>query len=62
VLDVAVDPVANAWDLAALVPVLAEAGGRLTGLSGGGTFAEGDGIASNGRLHDAALAQIGTRS
>jgi histidinol-phosphatase len=62
VLDVAVDPVANAWDLAALVPVLAEAGGRLTGLSGGGTFAEGDGIASNGRLHDAALAHIGTRT
>ncbi len=62
VLDVAVDPVANAWDLAALVPVLAEAGGRMTGLSGTGTFAEGDGIASNGLLHDAALAVIGTRS
>ena len=27
VLDVAVDPVANPWDLAALVPVVAEAGG-----------------------------------
>jgi histidinol-phosphatase len=60
VLDVAVDPVANAWDLAALVPIVAEAGGRMTGLSGAGSFAEGDGIASNGLLHDAALAVIGT--
>ena len=33
VLDVAVDPVANPWDLAALVPVVAEAGGRLTDLT-----------------------------
>ena len=28
VLDLAVDPAANPWDLAALVPILAEAGGR----------------------------------
>jgi histidinol-phosphatase len=60
VLDVAVDPVANAWDLAALVPILAEAGGRMTGLSGAGTFAEGDGIATNGLLHEPALALVGT--
>jgi len=60
VLDVAVDPVANAWDLAALVPILAEAGGRMSGLSGAGTFAGGDGIATNGLLHEAALALIGT--
>jgi histidinol-phosphatase len=60
VLDVAVDPVANAWDLAALVPIVAEAGGRMTGLSGAGSFAEGDGIATNGALHAAALALIGT--
>jgi histidinol-phosphatase len=60
VLDLAVDPVANAWDLAALVPILTEAGGRMTGLSGSGSFAEGDGIASNGRLHEPALALVGT--
>jgi histidinol-phosphatase len=62
VLDVAVDPVANAWDLAALVPIVAEAGGRMTGLAGTGSFAEGDGIATNGLLHDPALALIGTGS
>ncbi|WP_214406748.1 inositol monophosphatase family protein [Pseudonocardia lacus] len=60
VLDVAVDPIANAWDLAAVVPILAEAGGRMTGLSGTGTFAEGDGIATNGLLHAPALALVGT--
>lgn len=59
VLDVAVDPVANPWDLAALVPILTEAGGRLTGLTGAGTFAEGDGIATNGLLHEPALAIVG---
>ncbi|WP_252436399.1 histidinol-phosphatase [Pseudonocardia humida] len=60
VLDVAVDAIVNPWDLAALVPIVAEAGGRMTGLSGTGTFAEGDGIATNGLLHDPALALIGT--
>ena len=34
VLDVAVDPAANPWDLAVLAPVVAEAGGKLTDLTG----------------------------
>lgn len=59
VLDVAVDAAANPWDLAALVPVLAEAGGRLTDLTGADTFAGGDGISSNGALHAAALGLVG---
>ena len=59
VLDVAVDPAANPWDLAALVPILAEAGGTLTDLSGAASFAGGDGISSNGALHEAALALVG---
>lgn len=59
VLDVAVDAAANPWDLAALVPILAEAGGRLTDLSGADSWSGGDGIASNGALHDGALAHVG---
>ncbi len=59
VLDLAVDVIANTWDLAALLPILAEAGGALTDLAGVATPAGGDGIASNGRLHDDALAIIG---
>lgn len=59
VLDLAVDAAANPWDLAALVPILAEAGGALTDLSGAPTFTGGDGLASNGVVHEAALAIVG---
>lgn len=59
VLDLAVDAAANAWDLAALVPILTEAGGVLTDLSGAATYAGGDGLASNGAVHEAALAIVG---
>nr|WP_246170987.1 histidinol-phosphatase [Pseudonocardia hierapolitana] len=59
VLDIAVDAAANPWDLAALVPILTEAGGTLTDLSGSATFTGGDGLASNGAVHKAALEIIG---
>ena len=42
------------------LPILAEAGGALTDLSGAATFTGGDGLASNGAVHDAALAIVGT--
>jgi histidinol-phosphatase len=54
-LDLAVDPVANPWDLAAVQVLVTEAGGRLTDLLGRPGFTHGNGIASNGLLHDAAL-------
>jgi histidinol-phosphatase len=59
VIDLAVDREASVWDLAALAPVLAEAGGRLTDLSGVATHDGGNALASNGRVHDAALAVLG---
>lgn len=62
VLDLAVEPGASPWDLAAPAAVVAEAGGRLTALDGTGTFRGGDGISSNGVLHDAALDALGTRA
>ena len=62
VLDLAVDPIANPWDLAALLPIVAEAGGAFTDLAGVSRFDGGDGLASNGALHAAALAVIGTSS
>nr|WP_312858208.1 histidinol-phosphatase [Pseudonocardia pini] len=55
VLDLAVEPEANPWDLAAVQPILEEAGGRLTDLAGVVGFAGGNGLASNGHLHTAAL-------
>jgi len=55
VIDVAVDRAAGVWDLAALVPILDEAGGRLTDLDGVATHDGGNALASNGHVHDAAL-------
>ncbi|MCX6464053.1 MAG: histidinol-phosphatase [Pseudonocardiales bacterium] len=60
-IDVCADPAANPWDLAALVPILAEAGGRLTDLRGEPGFRGGDGLATNGLLHEASLAALGPR-
>jgi histidinol-phosphatase len=58
VIDVAVDRAASAWDLAALGPILDEAGGRLTDLDGVATHDGGNALASNGAVHDAALALL----
>ena len=45
--------------MAALAPIVVEAGGRFTGLNGRDGVHEGSAIASNGLLHSAALAVIG---
>ena len=46
------------WDIAALVPVIREAGGRLTALDGSDSPDEQGAIATNGLLHDRVLAQL----
>ncbi|GAB6165697.1 histidinol-phosphatase [Thermostilla marina] len=56
--DVAIDPLLNPWDAAALVPVIEEAGGRFTDWNGQATFEGGNGLATNGRLHQAVLELI----
>jgi histidinol-phosphatase len=60
VVDVAVDPVASPWDLAAVLPIVTEAGGTFTDLAGAARFDGGDALASNGALHTAALEIVGT--
>ncbi len=54
-LDLAAEPIANPWDLAAVQVVVTEAGGRFTGLNGVPGYDHGDALASNGLLHDEAL-------
>jgi histidinol-phosphate phosphatase HisN, inositol monophosphatase family len=54
-VDIAVDALANPWDLAALVPIVTEAGGRLSDLAGVDGFTGGNGLATNGALHDAVV-------
>lgn len=55
VVDLAMEPELEIYDMAALVPIVTEAGGRFTSLRGEHGPWGGDAIASNGLLHDAAL-------
>jgi histidinol-phosphatase len=57
--DVCCEAAVSLWDLAALQVIVEEAGGRFTDLGGVPTPDGGDAIASNGRLHGAALAIVG---
>lgn len=53
-----VDPVVSVWDLAPMPVILEEAGGRFTDFAGAVRPDGGSGVASNGRLHEAALALL----
>ncbi len=54
------DPRASIWDLAAPLVIVTEAGGRFTDLTGVVTAdGHGGGLATNGLLHDEALAILG---
>ena len=53
--EVALDPIMNVWDCAALLPIVEEAGGRFTDWSGRRTIRGGESVATNGVLHDAVL-------
>ena len=46
-----IDPECNAWDVAAILPVVVEAGGKFTDWTGATTPRGGDGVGTNGRLH-----------
>jgi histidinol-phosphatase len=65
-VDVAVEPDLKPWDVAALLPILTQAGGQHTGTSGQQVLVNQDGqwqvpaglVSSNGRLHHEALRLI----
>ena len=57
--DITCEPIVSLWDLAAPQVIVEEAGGRFTDLGGARTADGGDAIATNGTLHDAALAIVG---
>jgi histidinol-phosphatase len=57
-MDVAAEPIVNAWDVAPLQVIVTEAGGRFTDLTGRETYDGGSALSTNGRLHDAALALL----
>jgi len=55
-VDVSAEPYLETYDMAALVPIITEAGGRITGFDGGDALVSGSALATNGFLHDQVLA------
>jgi histidinol-phosphatase len=51
-VDVMVEPELSLWDLAALIPIVTEAGGTFTDLTGRPGPGGGSAVATNGKLHD----------
>lgn len=58
-VEVMLDPDMNLWDVAALFPVITEAGGRITTWSGEARVGESS-VATNGLLHDEVIGVINT--
>jgi histidinol-phosphatase len=54
-VDITAEPALNLWDMAALVPVVTEAGGRMTDWDGGSALAGLCAVTTNGRLHESVL-------
>ncbi|MGO9872954.1 MAG: inositol monophosphatase family protein [Acidimicrobiia bacterium] len=57
-VDIAIDPIVNVWDIAALVPIIEEAGGRWSTIDGRDDVNGGNFVSTNGPLHDAVLAAL----
>ncbi len=57
--EVMVDPIMNVWDAAAVQPIIEEAGGRFTDWKGEATIHHGEGIATNGLVHEEVLRLVG---
>ncbi len=58
-VDIATEPSLAVYDMAALVPIVTEAGGRFTSLAGKPGPFGGNAVATNGLLHDEVLARLG---
>ena len=59
-VDIAAEPELEVYDMAALDVIVREAGGTFTSLDGTDGPFGGNALASNGHLHDAALAFLGS--
>jgi histidinol-phosphatase len=57
-VDAMVEPELSLWDVAALIPIVTEAGGTFTDLAGRPGPGEGSAIASNGLLHEDLLTRL----
>lgn len=59
-VDAALEPELSAWDMAALVPIVEEAGGMVTALDGTSPMIGGNAVSSNTLLHSAVLGAFST--
>ncbi|MBA3266258.1 MAG: histidinol phosphatase [Nocardioidaceae bacterium] len=59
-VDLAMEPQLALWDMAALAVVVDEAGGTFTSLDGRPGPLGGNALSSNGRLHEQAMAYVGS--
>jgi histidinol-phosphatase len=57
-VDVMVEPILSLWDVAALRPIVEEAGGRISDLTGDGWAEDAPCVTTNGLLHDEVIASL----
>ncbi|GIF72755.1 histidinol-phosphatase [Asanoa siamensis] len=57
-VDIMVEPELSLWDVAALIPIVTEAGGVFTDLSGQPGPAGGSAVATNGKIHEEVLTRL----
>ena len=61
-IEIAFDPIVAWWDMAPILVIVEEAGGRFTNLAGETRADGGSGVSTNGALHDEVLAALSSRS
>jgi len=57
-VDISAEPELGAWDMAALIPIIEEAGGMATAFDGSPALQSGSLVATNGLLHDQVLPHL----
>ncbi|MEV0719040.1 histidinol-phosphatase [Asanoa sp. NPDC050611] len=57
-VDVMVEPELSLWDVAALIPIVTEAGGSFTDLAGRPGPSGGSAVATNGKIHEEVLTRL----
>ncbi|WP_328462084.1 histidinol-phosphatase [Actinoplanes sp. NBC_00393] len=60
-LDAMAEPELSLWDMAALIPIVTEAGGKITDLDGRPTGDKSSVVGTNGLLHESVLAALARR-
>ena len=60
-VDIAAEPELSPWDMAAFLPIVAEAGGTVTSVTGSSPLGGASAVSTNGLLHESTLAVLAGR-